>query len=102
MAVPCTVSLAFIVQRPLGGFGVVRESSVGWQEEGIGHFVRHLFGFAFHVTTAGALMETLYFYRIYGAIHTTLSEVREAGTKCRALERNPGYREWQAPGGFWS
>lgn len=78
---------------------MVRESSIGWKEERIGQFVGHFLGFAFHVTTAGALMETLYFYRIYGAIQITLSEVREVGT---ALEQNPGYREWQAPGGFWS
>lgn len=29
-----------------------------------------------------------------------LSEVRQVGTKCTALEQNPGYREWQASEGL--
>lgn len=45
-------------------------------------------------------METLHFYRIYGAIQITFSEVRQAGTKCAALGQNPGCREWQTPGGL--
>lgn len=45
-------------------------------------------------------METLRFYRVYGAIQITLSEVRQAGMKYTALEQKPGYREWQAPEGL--
>lgn len=50
------------------------------------------FRFAFHVSTAGALMETLRFYRIYGTIQMSLSEVRQVGTK----------RTWRLQEGFWS